>query len=925
MFANFFLKYTNVTPTTALCFVGCVFCLTIVFAQEVPGDTSVAAGGKDDLSAQNRASVYKAVKDQDNGKKQKADSLFLPAPTRVTKPTRAGAEKRVDNWVDAWLTAQTGPAGQAIQGRYKPDHDLLDTTDAKAGYFAVRYTVKNPQSQRAFGFQAGPYLAGWELGRDFSVKFWIKAESKTVATNWIVALFDKVGKRAHGVLEGMATDGKWHQFSIPFDSLSVDEGFDFKKVISFQVETELPKNARIWLDDVVFKNGPETLGVSDKTVTQYMAEAEASRPQRVHEFLATPNNSPAFQFIADLYTSANLEKVNQEIIAWVRKFHSENGEDGENSTTDNASWGLWTNSALHWLLFGFSSKGKIAPGRLTPECEKELLSYYWKHLNLKNDIATARQSSWWVTGSENHDINFKSANLLSSQLFKNNPDYAKKIYPDLGRMQGYGYGSGGTFRAGQGSPVIKMGSGRYKDGNDYNASDHYEAWVAFWKDFLAERARHGFFIEHNAPGYMSHTQRFLHDIYAWSEDKKVREQARMFIDLVWAQWAQDQILSINTGVAVRGGPGWTRMGRMSEFLLGGAPGLGGFYGFSDYQLPRQVWEMLLDRPGMGEYAFSSRKPNEAQDVWPQPTGTEYTILARPDSRLVRYTWVTPDYSMGTRMDHPDALYSHLSTARGGVNFPTNPNAMIQWGGNLLAVQDKGAALMQQKKTVRYQHPLWFPAYSPQHEPLQVILGSGLDRIEEKDGWVFVQAGNAYTALRIVTPAAENQEVNALGRPLPTPVDFDKEGFGLFALEPKAYILEEGVPKFKGATLNAGKTMTATNLNSGLVVESSRKEQHATFEDFQKDVLDNPIHLKQVIADGFLLTYRACGKDSKELELNCSSNQIPRVGGEFVRYDSPTFDSPFLRGEAGGGVVTLAGPISGKKAVLNFNKIERNEE
>jgi hypothetical protein len=50
-----------------------------------------------------------------------------------------------------------------------------------------------------------------------------------------------------------------------------------------------------------------------------------------------------------------------------------------------------------------------------------------------------------------------------------------------------------------------------------------------------------------------------------------------------------------------------------------------------------------------------------------------------------------------------------------------------------------------------------------------------------------------------------------------------------------------------------------------------------------------------------------------------------VGGQHISYECPAFDSPYLKGEAGSGVATLTGPISGKKLVLDFNKIERNEE
>ncbi len=44
-----------------------------------------------------------------------------------------------------------------------------------------------------------------------------------------------------------------------------------------------------------------------------------------------------------------------------------------------------------------------------------------------------------------------------------------------------------------------------------------------------------------------------------------------------------------------------------------------------------------------------------------------------------------------------------------------------------------------------------------------------------------------------------------------------------------------------------------------------------------------------------------------------------------RPNCPTFASPWLNGAAGDGVVTLTGPVSGSKLVLDFNKIERREE
>ena len=841
-----------------------------------------------------------------------AVSTGLDAGELVGKPWQTD-EPRVDNWVDTWMLAHSGTAGQAVDGKYSRRHELLDTTDAKQGLFAVRFTVSEKKPPSAFGVSAGPYLKHWAPAGGSTLHLWVKASAASEPDRWRIALYDAAGRKAETVLVGMAADGKWREYSWPIASLQSQNGFDAGAIRAVQVEAALPPGASLWLDDVFFQRDQEILGVSDKTITQYMAEAAATRPQRVSDAMSNPGSWYAFSLTAPLYKADDLEAANKAVIEWTKPAEG-GGANGKGGP--NGMWTLLSNSTANWLLFGFGSKGRIAPGRLTPEAERALLDYYWEHCEVKNDIATARQSTWWVTGSENHDINFKSANLLSSQLFMHEPDYKDRIYPDLGRMQGYFYGDGGAFRVGVVAEKSKLGNGNYKDGKPYNAADHYRAWVSFWKEYLAERARHGFFIEHNAAGYMLHTNRFLHDIYAWCEDEELRRQTKMFIDLVWAQWAQDQTLGTTGGSCSRGQPDYTKMSEMSEYFLGGPSGAAAAYTFSDYQWPRQVWEIVLGRPAMGEYAFVSRKPGEAQDLWPQPPGTEHTMPIRPDSRTVRYSWATPEYVMGTRMDHPDALYHHLAGSAEGITFATSPKAVVRFmpGGHHMAVQHRGVALIQAKKSVRMQNPDWFPGYVFTPTAPTISFGPDIDRLEEQDGWVFVQEGNAYAAFRVVFPAVDTiQESAKKGRSVPAPFAIDEDGFGLFKPEPAPHTWQESKP-------GTGRTLEAKFPYAALIVEASSKSHHGTLETFKKDILDNPLKLKQVIAGGYILTYQGCGNEAKELYLNCANQKPAKIGGEVLSYDCPTFDSPWLRGASGSGVVTLTGPLSGEKLVLDFNKV-----
>lgn len=817
----------------------------------------------------------------------------------VLATTALAAEKRVDNPVDAWMTAAKGAAGSPVVATYARRPEILDTTDAKQGDFSIVFTVGDPAKEEAFGFATGPFLDRWTVAKDGSLHVRLKAVAEPPAAKWGLVVHDTAGKRAVAELPGMAADGQWREFTVPLASMKAEQAPDFSALRAVQIEADLPKDARLWLDDVYFKAGDTEVGVSDKTVTQYMAESAATLPKRIEAARVQGQSvTPGQREVAALWNGRDVEKANEQLIEWFRKEKAAQNVSG--------NWNLATTTSLNWLYFGFSSKGRLKAGGLTPECEKELLDLYWKHCELNNDIAIARHSSWWVTGSENHDVNFKVANLLSSQIFMNHPDYAKRVYPDLGLMHGYGYGGGYLMQEGRVKPY---GRGAYKDGKEYTAADHYEAWVKFWKEWFVERARHGFFVEHNATGYMKHTNKFLHDIYAWCDDEELRRECRMFMDLVWAQWAQDQLLTCSGGAGTRvKGNGYHSMSDLSIFLLGG-PGNGGegfFQVFSDYQWPRAVWELMLDRRGKGEYAFLSRKPNEEQDIWPQPPGTEYTMLIRPDSRLARSSWVTPDYVLGVRMDHPAAMYTHISLSRNGMIFATKPNAYIAWSGWDRAVQHRNLVVFQQNRNFLSRSPAWFMGWTVTPGPASVEIGPGVGQVVEKDGWVFVEEGNAFAAIRMISAAqpAGNAQL---------PVD--EEGFDLLSPVPDSHVPE---------SVGAGRALKSKENFPVVIVEASRRERHPTLEAFQKDILDNPLKLRKTIGS-FLLEYRGCGDDGPVVEFNGGNDDIPTIDGQHIDYECPTFESPFLQGAAGGGVVTINAPISGKKLVLDFNAIERREE
>ena len=367
------------------------------------------------------------------------------------------------------------------------------------------------------------------------------------------------------------------------------------------------------------------------------------------------------------------------------------------------------------------------------------------------------------------------------------------------------------------------------------------------------------------------------------------------------------------------------MNAVVQFLIGAPSSFkGGPWGYgsttcftrSDYELPRQVWEMLLARHEMGEFAYVSRKPNEAQDVWPRPPGTEFTILVRPDSRLKRYSWVTPDYVMGVRMDHQNALYHMLSGSSEGITFPTHPRAAIHFKTlHPYSVQDRNVVISRPRNGFNMRAPIWFFNYrfDGAERHTKVNLPVGLDRIVEKNGWVFVEEGNAFVALRMATYGKQDTRFKF--------TKWTKDNFGLYPLSTDTYTLTEIKDRREKVT---GKLMEAKEPYTPLIVEASRREHHATLELFMEDVLDNYLALKQIGNGTFIVEYRGCAKDAKILYMDCGGMDFPKIDGKYISYECPAFDSPYLKGAFGSGVVTLIGPISGEELVLDFNEIERRE-
>lgn len=446
------------------------------------------------------------------------------------------------------------------------------------------------------------------------------------------------------------------------------------------------------------------------------------------------------------------------------------------------------------------------------------------------------------------------------------------------------------------------------DGRQYTSKDHVVAWTNFWKEYLIERARKGFFVEVSSPNYMEVTVTHLYDLAEMAEDAELRELASRFLDLYWLEWAQDQIGGVRGGAKTRSSNAFVVLDTMYpiiRFAMGGAA-VAKSHHFSinhhPYRLPNLVWELALDRQSLGEFAYVSRKPGESSSKHPRPLGTERSTLVDTTSRYRRESWVTPDYILGSQMDHPNAVHSHISThARwhgmifagedgrrvfpGGLDFRRGANAAPLVGrGIFRSVQNAQVIITQEARSIARETPEWLGTYSLHAEAIGLFFSPGLARLVERAGWIFIEEGNAFLAVKPIMSEYANDSFRLLR---------DRAG-------------DEPVPILTGAyEWTADRTaIRLVDRYSPIIMEASRREHHASLEEFMSDVLDNPLWLERTAYPGFnIVHYRGCGESAKDIVFSAATMEIPTIGGVPVDYEVPAFLSPWLEGAYGSGVIT----------------------
>jgi hypothetical protein len=544
---------------------------------------------------------------------------------------------------------------------------------------------------------------------------------------------------------------------------------------------------------------------------------------------------------------AQIPKSNAALLKMLEYF---SGNRDARNGIDNFYW--WTDELVQAITL-FGSHGTRAKGRLDPAVEAAAyeLMWLWVKENSVLSEAAIHDDYWFVWGSENHHAKRLAACWSFSLLLSRDARYRDRHYDD-----------------------------------GHSPAEHLNAWTAFAKDYLTQRARRGLFIEAGSQ-YNVYTLGAIYDLYDLAEDADLKHKAEMMLTLYWASWAEEQINGVQGGGEARDylkwsisadsvlqHLGWFYFGLGKELAPDPEAGEIAFL-LSNYRLPSVVLDLALDVKNRGSYEVRQWPLGLALHGYHRPPGYRMDISG---GRILRYSYCTPSFILGTLMveARPMDDWAEISSQNRwqGVIFSGDPDARIfpvpaavNGAGKIdksassynafWSVQAKGTLITQKLKTSRQAGPMrvWFSH-------------AGLSQRSESGGWVFTAAPNAYAAVRMVEGGSHWQADDA------------------------------------------GDWLVSDAESSPVILEVVQKSEVRDFDAFKDKILSHPVRFKDAT-----LEYKSLSGDQFTFH---ADYQPPLINGKPVDYaPKASLRSPFIGADWNSGVVTLK--KDARQLRLDFNK------
>lgn len=530
--------------------------------------------------------------------------------------------------------------------------------------------------------------------------------------------------------------------------------------------------------------------------------------------------------LSALYLNQDVQTANDYINAWYTEF----------PVLDSATIEANADFKLH-LFWRMYLHPDIHP-RLHADTRDHIEEMMWNWIRQRSRLADAQGTEWVYHGSENHDAMQKGSYLLCTQALM---EAGNPYGPD--RMLADGH----------------------------TISEHAAGWNDYFLRYFRGRAREGINAEIASPIYAKYSVGVYYNIRDFAVSDALRNLAEQFITLYWADTASDWI---STGVRAGGqtrcykdnylragtsysfhellwGYGWhSRSGTVRTDVLHPAT--------STYRVPDIITACATDtqRPN---YLYTSRR-------WGRTSRTQgqdnFVTFDNGDSSIRRDTWVTPDYAMGSlTFDMSKDYLQILDQNRAmGILFSSGVQHRVMVYGKGASDDNKSYADLSGVCREDFMVVQRDKNANNSGNGTMIFVAQDLwDTRVETNGWLFLQAGGGYCAVR---PATGGYSA-VLGQ----------RGFDLELDDPWAPVL-----------LQAGQS-----------------SKHASFQDFQDSVQENQISY----ANG-ILNYTSEAGDTFTVYSN--SRTTPKVNGTTLDLNpAKTYDSPYLSMVHGADVATVKYP------------------
>lgn len=504
--------------------------------------------------------------------------------------------------------------------------------------------------------------------------------------------------------------------------------------------------------------------------------------------------------------------------------------------------------------------------RMSDDARAAAEEMMWRYLYRRSQVGEAHpyveEKAWVIMDSENLDIMHRSTCLLAAQALKDHPDYAGDELHD-----------------------------------GYTLTNHYTAWTANLKEMIRQRAMRGISVEVASPTYAKYTLHAFNNLADFAGSSILRSLATDFVTLYWADTAQDFVHA--TGI--RGGA-QTRAYKDKYLTRGAYDGLRNaawMFGWHDnapggthpmtvglaasrYRMPailramattdKEPFQYTSRRYGMGSRTNTS-------------DGYEYTMTfdAGSDANIVRDSYVTPHFVMGTMTVDASRDHTHLNGQNRfmGAMFATHLDARIAVIGRAQTNSDgsRGRTGYYETQGVlnencmvvgrepNAQYSVGTDIYLSYAGDLFANFTTGS---VEDDGWFFTRTGDTFIAIQVAGKDNRDGE--------------------FFEIVPDSY----------------GAFLELVDKDAPVIIEIVHGPDLGTFGQdpfsaFCESVETNPLTVNDD-------EVRYTSERGTDFQFFVDSTATPRIDGQAKNVNpNRTYDSPYLEGHVGQDTVTVRFP------------------